>query len=526
MAAALSGGQPRERRAITQNAFNRMLLAILGAGLVVLAMLGGAFVWLSLKTHEYNGWVDHTYVAQQSIVSFTESVERSETARRGYLLSQTQRQYDAYRRSKSAVDVALHDLADKTKDNEAQRLSLAKIRPLLTWKVKVNDDSVALAQAGRQREAIEAFPAEQMLQPLLGIRAVTDAMLAEERRLLQTRLEREQGAIRLLSYVGGAAALLLGILSLVSIAVMRRFADGLTRAQAALTRLNQTLEQRVEERTVDLTRANQEIQRFAYIISHDLRSPLVNVMGFTSELEEAMKPVTSLVRRAEEVIAEIERLQGPVRDAALAADQGAVRAAIQAVDSDIPEAVGFIRSSTRKMDGLISAILKLSREGRRVLRPEPLAMAALVEGLLATVRHRMDGLGGESTIEAPLPDLVSDRFAVEQVLGNLIDNAVKYSSPKRPLRIVVRGTQAHGRVIYEIQDNGRGIDPRDHDRIFDLFRRSGVQNQPGEGIGLAHVRALVHRLGGVITCTSALDQGAVFRLSLPSVLVSTEGSQV
>jgi signal transduction histidine kinase len=109
------------------------------------------------------------------------------------------------------------------------------------------------------------------------------------------------------------------------------------------------------------------------------------------------------------------------------------------------------------------------------------------------------------------------------VLGNLIDNAVKYHSSKRPLHIAVRGAEVDGRVVIEVADNGRGVDPRDHERIFELFRRSGPQTQAGEGIGLAHVRALVHRLGGVITCTSALDQGSVFRLSLPRVLVPIEG---
>jgi signal transduction histidine kinase len=73
-------------------------------------------------------------------------------------------------------------------------------------------------------------------------------------------------------------------------------------------------------------------------------------------------------------------------------------------------------------------------------------------------------------------------------------------------------------VIVEIADNGRGVDPKDHERIFDLFRRSGVQDQPGEGIGLAHVRALGHRLGATITVESALDQGATFRVSLPAIL--------
>ena len=504
---AVNSVRPKERRAISQGDFNRILMGVLGAGLLILAALGAAIVWLAVKTGDYNDWVDHTYLAQQRIVGFMESVERAETARRGYLLTATPVQLATYRAARSAVTVELYQLAETTRDNQVERANIDRIKPLLAWKTKVNDDSVALVSAGHRDEAIQAFPAEQALQPLLGIRKVTDDMLAEEHGLLVQRLAREQEAIRLLIYVGLAAAVLLGVLSLISMLAMRRFAEDLTGAQGALRSLNQTLEQRVQDRTIDLTRANQEIQRFAYIVSHDLRSPLVNVMGFTSELEEAMKPLRALVRWIEERDTE-GRLPDQVK---------------QAIDADIPEAIGFIRTSTRKMDGLIGAILKLSREGRRVLHPERLPIEPVVEGLLSTVRHRVDELGGETVIEGELPDVVSDRLAIEQVLSNLIDNAVKYHSPKRPLRIAVRGGETNGRVVLEVADNGRGIDPKDHERIFELFRRSGVQSQPGEGIGLAHVRALVHRLGGVITCTSALDQGAVFRLSLPRVFVPTEG---
>jgi signal transduction histidine kinase len=80
----------------------------------------------------------------------------------------------------------------------------------------------------------------------------------------------------------------------------------------------------------------------------------------------------------------------------------------------------------------------------------------------------------------------------------------------------VSGGIEHGRAVVAVTDNGRGIDPRDHARVFDLFRRSGAQDQPGEGIGLAHVRALVYRLGGIIDVSSQLGEGATFRLSLPT----------
>jgi PAS domain S-box-containing protein len=254
------------------------------------------------------------------------------------------------------------------------------------------------------------------------------------------------------------------------------------------------------ERVAELDAANEEIQRFAYIVSHDLRAPLVNVMGFTSELEGAQ--------------AEIERFYRNVRQTDSNLISPETRAAIE---SDLPEAIGFIRSSTVKMDKLIRAILKLSREGRRVLAPEPIDMAQLLEAQRHSVAHQLHERSAVLLIE-PLPDLTSDRLAIEQIFGNLIDNAVKYLHPSRPGRIAVRGRHLGANVIYEIEDNGRGIDPKDFERIFDLFRRSGVQDQQGEGIGLAHVRALVRRLGGTISVSSRLGEGSIFTVVLPSYI--------
>jgi signal transduction histidine kinase len=111
---------------------------------------------------------------------------------------------------------------------------------------------------------------------------------------------------------------------------------------------------------------------------------------------------------------------------------------------------------------------------------------------------------------------------MEQIFSNLIENAVKYLQPGRAGEVTLRGRKEDDRILYEVADNGRGIDPRDHERIFDLFRRSGTQDQPGEGIGLAHVRALAYRLGGFIDVKSELGQGATFLVSLP-VTYADEG---
>jgi signal transduction histidine kinase len=188
------------------------------------------------------------------------------------------------------------------------------------------------------------------------------------------------------------------------------------------------------------------------------------------------------------------------------------------VREDVPEAIGFIRASTEKMDRLINAILKLSREGRRVMASEPVDMTTMVQRIADSVNHQTEAVGAEIEV-AELPGLTGDRLSLEQVFSNMIDNAVKYLDPKRPGRIRVEGQDLiDGTVEYRIIDNGRGISDRDHERIFELFRRSGKQDQPGEGLGLAFVRNSIRRMGGDIELESKLGEGSTFILKFPKRL--------
>jgi signal transduction histidine kinase len=166
------------------------------------------------------------------------------------------------------------------------------------------------------------------------------------------------------------------------------------------------------------------------------------------------------------------------------------------------------------MDRLISAILNLTREGRRQFEPAQIETRELIEGIVATLAHQAADAQTEIHIE-PLPRIVSDRLALEQIFSNLIDNAIKYMKPQIPGKIMIRGRTKLGFAIFEVIDNGRGIDPKDHQRIFDLFRRAGTQDKPGQGIGLAHVRALVRRLGGTMSVASELNIGSTFTITLP-----------
>jgi signal transduction histidine kinase len=306
-----------------------------------------------------------------------------------------------------------------------------------------------------------------------------------------------------------AGSALVIALAAISIFLVRRSASARDSAEARLRDNNLNLEATVDERTADLREANNEIQRFAYIVSHDLRSPLVNIMGFTSELDELR---TDIFRR----IAALRRpgpsvAPPPVGDGEF---EPALEGEDKQLSQDFSEALDFIKSSIARMDRLISAILNLTREGRREFEPVRIDTRELIEAIVTTVAHQAAEAQARIRIE-PLPQITSDRLALEQIFSNLIDNALKYLKPGVPGDISVRGRTKLGFAVFEITDNGRGIDPRDHQRIFDLFRRAGTQDKPGQGIGLAHVRALVRRLGGTMSVSSELNTGSTFTITLP-----------
>ena len=482
----------------SERSVSRFGLACVTLGFLALIGSGATAGWFVMRAQDHATWVEHTYEVERRVSTVRVMIERLEAARRGYLLSHRDQIRQTFVQTVRAEPPLLSELRRLTADNPVQQRNIARLETLAAAQFRLLSTSMMLADRNPAlSNAI--FAHDQSLGLSRQLREVTTAMLDEESRLLEPRIAAQRQAVRTLFFVLAFAGALAVVTAIFSILVLRRYTGDLVESRAAVEALNGELENRVEERTRDLSRANEEIQRFAYIVSHDLRSPLVNVMGFTAELESATRPLAELVDRAE---AEAPGIV--TEDAKLAARE------------DLPEAIGFIRTSTQRMDRLINAILKLSREGRRVIAPEPLDLAEIAEASVAAIRHLIDARGAEVEVQHPLPYLVSDRTAIEQVLGNLIENATKYLQPGRPGRIAVTGAREGGRVILRVSDNGRGIAPADHERIFDLFRRSGAQDQPGEGIGLAHVRALAYRLGGVIDVESRLGEGSTFRLSLPA----------
>ncbi|KQT34815.1 histidine kinase [Sphingomonas sp. Leaf412] len=494
---------------VREGSIGRRLALFMILGFVALIGAGGAATWVMSENERHARMVAHTYQVENAILDSRRLIEQAETTRRGFLLMPEDRGFlRSYREAAAQLPAALARLRALTGDNPRQQAQGAAIGRAVAALAARREDTVAMVANGDAAAGLAAFRRDDESARLRTIRAGFDRMLAEERRLLAQRDAALRASERLFYAVVALAGLLLVGVALVSLATILAYTRDLARSRDALSQMNEGLEGIVAERTSDLTRANDEIQRFAYIVSHDLRSPLVNVMGFTAELEGAAGTLRGLVERAEEHAPDLV-----TQDDRLAARE------------DLPEAIGFIRSSTQKMDRLITAILQLSRHGRRVLTPEPIDLAQMVAGIGDTLAHRLDSADAVLAIDGTLPVMVTDRFSIDQILSNLIENAVKYLRRGVPGRIVVRGHRAGARAILEVADNGRGIDARDHDRVFDLFRRSGTQDVAGEGIGLATVRALAFRLGGTIDVTSTPGQGTTFRLNLPLTLDAQENRE-
>ncbi|ALJ13368.1 hypothetical protein LH19_10865 [Sphingopyxis macrogoltabida] len=475
---------------------NRLIIVLLAVGFAAMLAAASVAFYVQRQNETDARLVAHTLAVEAGLGAYASAVERMETARRGLILTQNPEfatiMAEAEQRSRAQLDA----LARLIADNPEQRARVARLRTHLdTYGAHYRK---TLGLRGADREALLAgFGTDKGVLEVRASRAVVEAMLNDEFALLRDREQRQQRTQRLFSTLLIVTGLLIVVVAAVTLLLVRRNLVELRTSRLELRRLNDGLEELVEARTGELKRANAEIQRFAYIVSHDLRSPLVNVMGFTAELETARQAITAYLAKGE------------------ADGWGAPDPATRlAIEEDLPESIGFIRTSTQKMDRLINAILNLSRQGRRTLAPERLDLTALVEGIVGSLQHRIDETGTDVAVGA-LPVVVNDRLAVEQILSNLIENALKYLQPGRAGVIGMSGGADLGRAWIAVTDNGRGIEPRDHERVFDLFRRSGQQDQPGEGIGLAHARALAYRLGGTIEIQSEPGVGSTFRLILP-----------
>ena len=244
-----------------------------------------------------------------------------------------------------------------------------------------------------------------------------------------------------------------------------------------------------------LQEKNRELEQIVYVTSHDLRSPLVNIQGFSNELTRSLGELKDLLRELESPDPLIKQLE-------------------QITEDDVPTALKFILSSVTKMDLLLKGLLRLSRLGRAAVNMETLDMNKLLREVGDTLEFQIKEKGANLEI-AELPSCQGDRMLLNQLFSNLLDNALKYLDPTRPGVIKVWGKQEGTKVIYCVEDNGRGIDPAYHHKIFEIFHRLEPDATTGEGLGLTIVRRILDRHQGSIRVEGEAGKGCSFYITLP-----------
>jgi PAS domain S-box-containing protein len=242
----------------------------------------------------------------------------------------------------------------------------------------------------------------------------------------------------------------------------------------------------------ELAAKNKELETIVYVVSHDLRSPLLNVQGFGSALARACDELKQKVARERD--ADIERL----------------------LDVEVPRALKFISAGVAKMDGLLNGFLRFSRLGRVALQIQPIAMEKIVHAAVQALEFQSEEAGATIEVGA-LPDALGDPTLVGQVFSNLLDNALKCRDPARAPRIDIEGCVEGPEVIYSVQDNGIGIAPEHQPKVFELFHRLDPKKTSGEGMGLTLAQRILERQHGRIWLESKAGEGATFFVALPSI---------
>lgn len=480
--------------------FVQFNIGLIVVGFLALFAIIGMTIWLGDRAQVYFDDVIEARDTRSSAVELRNAVQLAESSQRGFLVTGNEIYLAPYSTARSLAYRQLNEVKRNLAPYKETEPAFQRLAEIIEEKFSEMDETIALKRARKDADALAVIRTNRgkalMDEANVFFTAVIER--ADDRLTSGVGEQRANAAmLRLVSIVAGIIIIIVvgGV-----IFTVLRYTRELSQARDELGVMNVSLEERVRVRTADLAQANDEIQRFAYIVTHDLRAPLVNIMGFTSELEGSVKSLQALIDKSK---ASHDPGDPLVKDAGFAT-------------VDLAEAIGFIRSSTKKMDNLINAILRLSREGRRNLQAELIDLNDIVKTSAAAVQHQLMEAKGEINSKVNVPAIITDRLSLEQVFGNLFDNAIKYRSSSRPLRIEVRANlEPTDRIVIEVADNGRGIASQDLERVFELFRRAGVQDQPGEGIGLAQVRTILRNLGGDITVDSVLDKGTAFHVVLP-----------
>ncbi len=406
-----------------------------------------------------------------------------ETDERSFLLTSEERflaQFETARASlPSQIETCRMYAREASPDLQARIAGISSALQARTAQAAATVDAAKSQSRNEKLEQVRAGDGERAMQQ---VRQSIDNLQLGLSRQQSSFVDRQRDLNHLafLSFLLSTAVLVLVLYRLYHSSVS--YLQDRDLASERLRQLNLNLEAQVEERTRDLRLANEELQQFAYVASHDLQEPLRTITSFSQLIESRYK---------------------------------------NKLDADADEFIGYIVSSARRMTDLINGLLSLIRLRKAGQPVNRVSFAAI----LADAEASLQALARETNTEitsGPLPELVVDRVQFAQVLQNLLSNAIKYRREEAP-RIHVSARRDESHWVFSVADNGRGFDPQFAERIFGLFQRLHSREAiEGTGMGLSIAKKIIERHGGRMWADSVEGSGSTFYFSLP---VSLEGAR-
>jgi signal transduction histidine kinase len=415
-----------------------------------------------------------------AVIQLRDHASDAEGGERGYYLTGQERYLSPLKQAQDTLQSLISQARDDVKDRPGDQTKVEQIVALVRKRMANAANTVDLKRQGKLSDAELSAYVIRGQDEMDEIRIKTSALLQQLER-------KEVGLLDSQHTFSHWSFVFFSIGSLIMIVVIIWLYNTLLRylyerdvANENLKAANTHLEARIEERTRDLTHANEELQQFAYVASHDLQEPLRTITSFSQLLAVRYKG---------------------------------------RLDDDADEFIGYIVNSSRRMTDLINGLLALVRLRKSGQPTIPVPFENLLKqaeiSLQASIREN------QAIIEyGPLPSLVVDSVQFSQVLQNLISNAIKYRREEKPI-IRIDAEKDSSNWIFSVKDNGRGFDPQFAERIFGLFQRLQNREIEGTGMGLSISRKIVERHGGRMWAKSDEGVGSTFFFSLPATLEGT-----
>jgi signal transduction histidine kinase len=430
---------------------------VLVSGFLVLAIISAASIFFVVISQSSSEWVAHTLNVENKLSNLQAVIRSAESSARGYVITDDPGYLSDFRTVVATIMPAFVDLKEITADNPVQQQALAELGPLIMQRLDGSQEIVRLHNAGEKAVAAALVRSGPWRAVMKDVHTINVRMTDEERRLLELRTAKAALSSFLLLAINLAGIALMIALAAIAVLTVRRMGEEALRES--------------EKRSGELQAAVNELDAFSYSVSHDLRTPLRAIDGFSRIL---------LKHHAAELAPEPREYLQAVRD------------------------------NTVQMGRLVDDLLAFAQLSRKELSKRRVPTAAIVEQVVRDVQQQAVGRRVSVSV-GELPPVWGDAALLKQVFVNLIDNAFKYTRLRKDAVVEIGARTIGGEQVIFVRDNGVGFDMQFTDKLFGVFQRlHRAEDFEGTGVGLAIVQRIVHRHGGRIWAEAAVNQGAAF----------------